>query len=74
MLTFHPHGLHHGPQPAARERDAAAAASGAGERRMANEYAVMVDTRRPLQPGPAADELDVEGYVMSWAAGTAPPS
>jgi homogentisate 1,2-dioxygenase len=67
MITFHPHGLHHGPQPAARERDAAAAASD-GERRMANEYAVMIDTRHPLFPGSVASEtLDVAGYSMSWA-------
>ena len=27
MLTWHPFGLHHGPQPGARARDAAAAAA-----------------------------------------------
>jgi homogentisate 1,2-dioxygenase len=74
MITFHPHGLHHGPQPAARERDAAAAASASssngGPRRMADEYAVMIDTRRPLRPGRVAEEsLDVAGYVDSWRVG-----
>ena len=64
MLTFHPHGLHHGPQPAAVERDRAAAAS-AGPRRT-SEYAVMVDTRRPLSLTAAAEKVDVEGYVDSW--------
>jgi homogentisate 1,2-dioxygenase len=63
MLTFHPHGLHHGPQPGARERDAAADRS---VRRVADEYAVMIDARSPLQPGEAAKDLDVEGYGMSW--------
>ncbi|CAN5230172.1 homogentisate 1,2-dioxygenase [soil metagenome] len=71
MLTFHPHGLHHGQQPAARERDTAAAAAvaaaGNGERRTADEYAVMIDARRPLRPGPAAAALDVDDYVRSWA-------
>ena len=68
MLTFHPSGLHHGPQPGARERDAAAAA--AGGRRIADEVAVMVDARRPLEPGPvAAADLEVKGYVDSWALG-----
>jgi homogentisate 1,2-dioxygenase len=68
MLTFHPHGLHHGPQPGAVERDraAAAASSGSGERRMAGEYAVMVDARRPLRMTAAAEKVDVEGYVDSW--------
>jgi homogentisate 1,2-dioxygenase len=65
MVTFHPAGLHHGPQPGARERDAAAAATGG--RRFADEVAVMVDARRPLQPGArAAAELEVNGYVDSW--------
>ena len=66
MLTFHPHGLHHGPQPAAVERDrAAAAAAGNGARRN-EEYAVMIDSRRPLHLGAAAARLDVEGYASSW--------
>ena len=65
MLTFHPFGLHHGPQPAAVERDAAA---GNGARRMANEYAVMIDARHPLQRGRLAASIEVEGYVRSWSA------
>ena len=63
MVTFHPHGLHHGPQPSAVERDRAA---GAAPGRTADEYAVMVDARRPLHLGPAAADLDVPGYAMSW--------
>ena len=72
MLTFHPAGLHHGPQPAAIERDRAAAeaarANGDGQRRrVADEQAVMVDTRRPLVPTEAATRCEVEGYVRSWS-------
>jgi homogentisate 1,2-dioxygenase len=64
MLTFHPTGLHHGPQPAARARDAAA---GPGPR-VADEVAVMIDARRPLSPSAvAAAELEVNGYVDSWS-------
>ncbi len=66
MLTWHPFGLHHGPQPGARARDAAAAANPTGARRMADEVAVMIDTRHPLVPGEAAKDLDVEGYARSW--------
>lgn len=66
MLTWHPFGLHHGPQPGARERDAAAAANPTGERRMADEVAVMIDARHALVPGEAAKDLDVEGYAHSW--------
>jgi homogentisate 1,2-dioxygenase len=65
MLTWHPFGLHHGPQPGARRRDAEAAASGPVHR-VADEVAVMIDTRRPLVPGEAAKDLDVEGYADSW--------
>ncbi|MBI2708448.1 MAG: homogentisate 1,2-dioxygenase [Actinobacteria bacterium] len=73
LVTFHPTGLHHGPQPGARQRDAEAAAATAGAangsaaRRMADEYAVMVDARRPLRPGPIAAALEVDGYVRSWS-------
>lgn len=63
MLTFHPAGLHHGPQPAARERDAAA---GAVEGRWHDEVAVMVDARRPLTPTAAGAALELPGYVDSW--------
>jgi homogentisate 1,2-dioxygenase len=66
MLTWHPYGLHHGPQPGARQRDAEAAAHPTGERRMADELAVMVDARRALVPGRAADAIDVDGYSRSW--------
>jgi homogentisate 1,2-dioxygenase len=66
MLTWHPFGLHHGPQPGARERDAAAAANPTSERRMADEVAVMIDARHALLPGEAAKDLDVDGYDRSW--------
>jgi homogentisate 1,2-dioxygenase len=74
MLTFHPSGLHHGPQPAAIERDRlaqeeAAAGNGSTGRRMADEYAVMIDARRPLAPGQEATaRLEVTDYVRSWIA------
>jgi homogentisate 1,2-dioxygenase len=68
MLTFHPSGLHHGPQPGARKRDAeAAAAADPATPRFANEVAVMVDTRRPLEIGSLAHDWELEGYVDSWS-------
>lgn len=67
MVTFHPSGLHHGPQPAARERDAAQASEGP---RFADEVAVMVDARRPLTPTAHASTVEVAGYVDSWRNGT----
>jgi homogentisate 1,2-dioxygenase len=66
-LTWHPAGLHHGPQPEARRRDAeAAAAQAPGERRVTEEVAIMVDTRRPLAPAAAAPSAEIDGYVASW--------
>ena len=68
MVTFHPVGLHHGPQPEARARDAeAAAVADRATRRVADDVAVMVDARRPLVPGATAlSTLEVAGYVDSW--------
>lgn len=63
MITFHPSGLHHGPQPAARERDASEGRAGP---RFADEVAVMIDARHPLEPGPRAPDAEVPGYVESW--------
>ena len=68
MLTFHPSGLHHGPQPGAR---GTRRRRGGGRRwragaRMADEVAVMVDARRPLEPAASAAALEVDGYVRSW--------
>jgi len=67
FVTFHPSGLHHGPQPGARARDAAAVPGNGSAPRMADEVAVMVDTRRPLHPEPGAAAMEVEGYAASWA-------
>ncbi len=62
-ITFHPSGLHHGPQPGARDRDAAAAADGP---RYADEAAVMVDARHPLAPTASAAAVEIAGYVDTW--------
>ncbi len=77
FVTFHPSGLHHGPQPGARRRDADAAAAAAGNGldtapRTYDEVAVMVDTRQPLHPTPEASALEVADYVMSWASKPSP--
>lgn len=59
MMTLHPAGIPHGPQPGAVEKSIGAKETG--------ELAVMVDTFRPLQLTKEALELENEGYVMSWA-------
>lgn len=58
MVTFHPQGIHHGPQPGA--------VTAARDKARTNEVAVMVDTVRPLHPTPQAMAVQVEDYWMSW--------
>ncbi len=58
MLTFHPQGIHHGPQPGASERAAKATRT--------EEVAVMIDTRAPLRPLSGAAHLEIDGYWKSW--------
>ena len=58
MLTFHPQGIHHGPQPGAVTRTAGV--------RQTNEIAVMIDTRRPLRSTAAAAKTESTNYWKSW--------
>ena len=60
MLTLHPAGFPHGPQPKARR------AAEAGSRRATDEVAVMVDTRDPLVVAPAASGVERPDYAESW--------
>jgi homogentisate 1,2-dioxygenase len=62
MLTFHPQGIHHGPQPGANERTRDATRT--------DEIAVMIDTRRPLHPTAAAAAIERADYWQSWKEGT----
>jgi homogentisate 1,2-dioxygenase len=59
MITLHPAGIPHGPQPGLAEKSIGA--------KETKELAVMVDTFRPLQLTTTALEIENEGYVMSWA-------
>jgi homogentisate 1,2-dioxygenase len=61
MLTFHPSGIHHGPQPKAVERSKERGPGG-----FADEVAVNIDARRPLLLTPEGQRASVEGYVRSW--------
>lgn len=58
MITFHPQGIHHGPQPAAVKRSVDA--------QRTEEVAVMIDTKRPLKVAPAAQEAELPDYWKSW--------
>ena len=56
MLTFHPQGIHHGPQPGAALRSKTA--------KRTEEVAVMIDTRRPLDV--LAERGELRDYWQSW--------
>lgn len=58
MVTFHPQGIHHGPQPGAIEA--------AKDKTHTREQAVMIDTRRPLRMTEAGLAASVPTYWQSW--------
>ncbi|TAK29417.1 MAG: homogentisate 1,2-dioxygenase [Myxococcaceae bacterium] len=59
MLTLHPQGIHHGPQPRAVGR--------AAEVTHTDEIAVMLDTRNPLRVCTAAERVESPDYWKSWS-------
>ncbi len=60
-ITFHPGGLPHGPQPGKIEESIGA--------KETKEYAVMVDTFKPLNITANAKTVDDAGYPQSWIDG-----
>ncbi len=60
MVTFHPCGFTHGPHPKAIR------AAWEPRKPMTDEYAVMVDTRDPLEVGELPEGVEFEGYRDSW--------
>jgi homogentisate 1,2-dioxygenase len=60
-ISLHPAGHIHGPQPGSVE-------ASIGKERT-DEYAVMIDTFRPLGLGGAAIACEDTGYAWSWAPG-----
>jgi len=63
MMTFHPSGFTHGPHPKALKKMLVQ------DKPMTDEYAVMIDTRDPLDVGPEAEALENPEYVNSWKTG-----
>ncbi len=57
-ITFHPQGIHHGPHPNAFKA--------ADDKLYTNEFAVMVDTRYPLEPTAWFKENENKDYWKSW--------
>jgi homogentisate 1,2-dioxygenase len=60
MMTFHPSGFTHGPHPKALRKMLVQ------DKPMTDEYAVMIDTRDPLDVGEAATKVENSAYVDSW--------
>jgi homogentisate 1,2-dioxygenase len=58
MMSFHPAGFAHGPHPKAIEA--------VESKTHTDEYAVMVDTRWPLEQDPILKEVEVANYWKSW--------
>jgi homogentisate 1,2-dioxygenase len=61
MMTFHPYGVHHGPQPKAVERSKERGPGG-----FADEVAINIDSRNPLSLTPEGEAICVAGYENSW--------
>lgn len=60
MMTFHPSGFTHGPHPKALGKMLKQ------DKPATDEYAVMIDTRDPLDVGEDAGAVEWAGYVDSW--------
>ena len=63
MITLHPAGFTHGPHPKALQKvfQQTKAAT--------DEYAVMIDTRDPLEVTAQAEQIEWREYVDSWKGG-----
>jgi len=60
MMTFHPSGFTHGPHPKALSNMLTQS------KPATDEYAVMIDTRDPLDVGEGAAAVENADYVNSW--------
>ncbi len=58
MMSLHPAGFPHGPHPKAVKSVMTKTHTG--------EYAVMVDSRRPLEIDPLAEKVELKDYWRSW--------
>lgn len=59
MLTLHPQGIHHGPQPQAVEASKS--------KTHTNEVAIMIESHRPFKVLPDLEPAELKDYAMSWS-------
>lgn len=60
MLTLHPQGIHHGPQPHAVQSSKT--------KTHTSEVAIMIESKRPLTVRPEMDALEIKDYALSWSS------
>lgn len=59
MLTLHPQGIHHGPQPQAVQA--------AKTKVHTSEVAVMIESKAPFTVQPEMDAVEIKDYALSWS-------
>jgi homogentisate 1,2-dioxygenase len=59
MLTLHPQGIHHGPQPQA--------VKAAATKQKTDEVAVMIESQSPFTVMPELEAVETKDYAMSWS-------
>jgi homogentisate 1,2-dioxygenase len=59
MLTLHPQGIHHGPQPQA--------VAASRDKTRTDEIAVMIESRAPFTVLPALEPAERKDYALSWS-------
>jgi homogentisate 1,2-dioxygenase len=59
MLTLHPQGIHHGPQPQAVQASIG--------KTQTSEVAVMIESKTPFSVKPEMDALEIKDYALSWS-------
>ncbi|MDK2742364.1 MAG: homogentisate 1,2-dioxygenase [Nitrospira sp.] len=59
MLTLHPQGIHHGPQPQAVQ--------GSRTKTYTTEVAVMVESKAPFTVQPELEAVEIKDYALSWS-------
>jgi homogentisate 1,2-dioxygenase len=60
-ITYHPQGIHHGPHPKAFAK--------ANDKEWTDEFAVMIDTRYPLDMTEEFSRWENQDYWKSWMGG-----
>ena len=58
MMTLHPQGIHHGPQPQAVDASRAKTST--------DEVAIMIESRSPFTVLPELEPVEVKDYADSW--------